>query len=282
MTDPEFRKVYYISPRRRGVLLGIWLMFTVFFVGGAWYASDPALLIVGAIVGLIIGSVFAIAGWWYPRLVVDTGGIALCQLGWSLSTTWENVAAARLIRGSEGLILRQPLNSKGANTLAAFRGVGVAGAAYYGPEQQQLIAERRFIPLEAFEYWFRHGDLREVIVGRAPWIADNPDQPSIEAVAPPRQPMKRREIAKLISIVIILVWIGVMCEGGPDALRKPLYQLMHILFGGVLIVYAIVNGRHAFSLFRERHFVTGLLWGAMAIFQVLFVLAIVGWFTAKQ
>ena len=62
------------------------------------------------------------------------------------------------------------------------------GEALYDAEQQTLFAELRFIPIEAFAWHLRHGELRADIARFAPHLQevlaslDRPDQPS------PRQP----------------------------------------------------------------------------------------------
>lgn len=38
----------------------------------------------------------------------------------------------------------------------------------YDPEVIELMRGRRFIPLDAFAYWWRHGDLDKEIERRAP------------------------------------------------------------------------------------------------------------------
>lgn len=171
MSESGGRKCYHISPRRRGVLVAVLLLFMIFLATTGWYLSDSALLIVTLLVGMILAVIFAIAAWWYPWLSVGPEGVELHQFGWCLTTTWENVAGVRLTVGGEGLILNRPMSGRGAARLAACGKTGVGFTPFCGPDQLQLIAERRFIPLEPFACWFRHGDLRERISRHAPWVA---------------------------------------------------------------------------------------------------------------
>lgn len=45
------------------------------------------------------------------------------------------------------------------------------GLRLYNVDQVRLLAERRFIPIEAFAYWLKHGPLRDDLARHAPSVA---------------------------------------------------------------------------------------------------------------
>jgi hypothetical protein len=158
------RSVYRVSPRRRWALIAVWLLLAMPLAFGGLLA-DPALLIAAAVVSVVFLPLIALTAWWYPRLVLTPAGVTLVHIGWSLEVPWERVASLRSNPGSEGLVLREPLDTPGAWRL--FRASQVA--PYYGPDQLALIAERRFVPIEPFAYWLRRGELARDLVRHAPW-----------------------------------------------------------------------------------------------------------------
>ena len=105
----------------------------------------------------------------YTRLELSERGVKLYQFGYTLESPWDNVAAFYDVKRAEGLVLHRPMECKGASVLRAFRKTGTGGAVrMYNDEQVSLLADRRFIPIEAFAYWLRHGRLREDLVRHAP------------------------------------------------------------------------------------------------------------------
>jgi hypothetical protein len=266
--ESESGKVYYMSTVRKRFLLGVWLAFTLPFAIGGLYVSDKALLFVSVMTGCILGFVFAITGWWYPRLVIDSKGVALHQIGYTLRTGWDNVEAVLLTRGSEGLVLREPLNSIGAGTQAGFSNISYMGATYYGLTQRELIDQRRFIPIEVFAYWFKHGDLWDRMILHAPQLANQ----SREPIPPPKAPQSRSNIIQFVgALTAAFVMAGVLIFGSPTA-QSFAYRLFNLLMGGALGVYAIANVRSAYRYIREKRYGFTLFWTAWAIIQILFSL----------
>lgn len=100
----------------------------------------------------------------YTRLVLSADGVKLYQFGYRLETDWDNVTGLYDMPGAQGLVLRRPMGCPGAAVFGAARNVG----GLFNEEQTQLIAERRFIPIEPFAYWFKHGQLRDDLIRRAP------------------------------------------------------------------------------------------------------------------
>jgi hypothetical protein len=73
-----------------------------------------------------------------------------------------------------------------ATPTASASHVRIRGAAFYDDVRLQLIGEQRFIPIEAFAYWLKRGDLRvwrdPVFTGRPAKIARS----EVEALAAKR------------------------------------------------------------------------------------------------
>jgi hypothetical protein len=193
MADPEIRRfsclvsapmtnvphtgpvrVYHLSPLRKAILLGVWVLFVLpLVVVGVW-AQDPAALATGVLTGAILAAVFIPAAWWFPRLALSEESVSRRNVGYRLATSWDNVAELRLTRGSEGFVLRQAMDDAGARRFAAAAAsVRILPGAFrlYPGDVLELITDRRFIPLESFAYWWKHGDLGLEIARHAPWLA---------------------------------------------------------------------------------------------------------------
>jgi hypothetical protein len=166
--------VYHLSPLRRAILIAFWGLFAIPLLAVGIWMNDPAALATGILFSLITAPIFAVSGWWYPRLVLTSNRIERYNLGYRLTTTWDNVADIRLVKGSEGFILRQSMEDKGAYLFARAANLrfGIGLIRLYDPEVLSLIRERRFLPIEAFAYWLKHGELGHRIALQAPWLAD--------------------------------------------------------------------------------------------------------------
>lgn len=162
----EVARIYRLSPHRRLALGVVWAVLTLPLVVGGLAFNDAAATLIGSVVGAILGTVFAAAGWLYPRLVLDASGIQLQQLGYTLSAKWEDVIGLRRERGTEGLILGRPLEGRGA-ALSAYLATSRFLTAI---EIREFVAARRYIPIESFAYWLRHGDLENEIVRYVPHL----------------------------------------------------------------------------------------------------------------
>lgn len=107
----------------------------------------------------------------YSRLELSERGIKVYQIGYTLETAWDNVAALYDVVGAEGLVLHRPMQCRGASVLRGFRNTSAgAGLRFYNHEQVPLLAERRFIPIEAFAYWLKHGRLHDDLMRHAPSV----------------------------------------------------------------------------------------------------------------
>jgi hypothetical protein len=54
--------------------------------------------------------------------------------------------------------------------MSAFSGRRIQYMRIYDDLQSRLLSERRFIPIEAFAYWLKHGQLRDDLARHAPAI----------------------------------------------------------------------------------------------------------------
>jgi hypothetical protein len=168
-TDDEVIHSYRVGPLRRWLL---WFIFGPVVLGllvmGLLATGEGAIAfsITGALAFLI-----ALPFQWIidrTRLELSSSKIRLRHFGFLLETEWENVATMRLDRGREGFITKSPLTGKGADRLARFRGPGAGAAQMYDPEERELLAERRLIPIAPFAWHLRHGRLRQDIARFAP------------------------------------------------------------------------------------------------------------------
>ena len=164
-------RTYHVGPWRRWLL---WFVLGPIIAGllllgaaGGWEEGRPFILTAGLV--FLIGLPF--------QLIVDRArvelspdGVCLRQTGYTLKAEWSDIVDLSLERGRQGFITREPMDGSGAARLANFRHVGLPGAPLYDEEQRRLLAERRFIPIEAFAWHLRRG-MAEDIVRFAPHLA---------------------------------------------------------------------------------------------------------------
>ena len=163
--------VYHVSPWRRWLLwFVIGPMFLVFVIAAVFVPALDAriLLTTGGFVFLVVMPFDWIARW--TRLELSPSGIRLRQFGYTLDTPWTNILELRLCQGREGLVTKEPMTGKGPAVLASFRGIGVGRTRFYDAEQRELLGQRRFIPIEAFAWYLRHGKLAADISRFAPHL----------------------------------------------------------------------------------------------------------------
>ena len=169
--------MYHISPVRVGLAAGPLLALAVLMLVGAVFVSgDPAeqgALVWGGGV-FIVCALFVTLLVRYTRLTLSEDGIRLRQAGYTLETEWQNVAQLYNLPRAEGLVLHQPMDSRGASVLRGFRNTrfGIGRLRFYNQEQARLLGECRFIPIEAFAYWLEHGRLREDLLRHAPSLIE--------------------------------------------------------------------------------------------------------------
>lgn len=164
--------VYHLSPLRMWLTSGMVVIIPIFILALA-FSDKPASAHTRNLTIYIGIFFFAFAAVMililrYTRLALSADGIKLYQLGFKLETDWNNVAYLYDAPGGEGLVLHRPMECRGARLLSIFRNVEVEGVNLYGDEQIRFIAEHRFIPIEAFAYWLKKGQLRDDLIRHAP------------------------------------------------------------------------------------------------------------------
>lgn len=168
------RKVYHISPFRR---FALWLAFSPFFLIAAIpiiFSSTPGEAELGFLMFAFLGTLGLILQLLFierAKLTISPAGVKLKQTGYTLETTWDNIASLRLTSGSEAFITAAPLTGKGATLLTRASNVRVARAPFYDERQSALIETKRLIPIEAFGWHFKHGALAADILHFAPHLS---------------------------------------------------------------------------------------------------------------
>ena len=166
-------RIYHVSPWRRW---GLWYVLGPIIVGllglgaaSTWDEGAPMIVTAG-IVFLIAVPFQVIVN--RAKLELSPDNARLRQTGYELTADWSAIIDLRLTPGREGFVTREPMTGKGAFVLAQFRGVAILPSApFYDAEQRDLLAQRRFIPIDAFAWHVRHGDMREEIIRLAPHLA---------------------------------------------------------------------------------------------------------------
>jgi hypothetical protein len=283
MTDSSLgeERVYHISPIRRGILVGFWVFFgallTVPFLFMTWFKHEWgafALIAIAAVLTVLIPLEIA----WVSRLVLTAEGIELRGFHGrksSLSTPWSNIAAIRTDKkGAEGLITKEPLQGRAAEWLSRFRNVMMNGAPLYDAEKRLLLGEQRYIPIEIFAFWLRHGDLWEQIREHAPWLADAQGQPLGYTPTIREEPWTWKKTVLLVSLMALsgAVIVGLVNIPGvsPAIVKKCFIGLAGVGVG----IAALNNVRAGWAHLRKKHFLEALLWLGMGIVQSLLALAL--------
>ncbi len=287
----ETRVVYRSSPRTRRILLTVWalvMLLPAMLVVPGLLGGDADLIASGLVTGVIVSAVmlpiFWLSAWHYPRLILDDDDITLHQLGMSLATTWDNLAALRM-HGRPGLELKAPLASGGAARLADFGDFAIGGAPMYDEEPRRLIAGQRFLPLDSMAYWLSHGDLAAQLTRRAPQLAADVEAAVAELAAPGRRPfladaegkpVPLRNLATAGVVIGLALGLGLFIAVGPTALASRLEGVVALVVAGAMAVVALGNAIAAWRALRRRRWLAALLWGALAVMVLLLALAAVG------
>jgi hypothetical protein len=278
MLNPT-EKIYGPNPRARNIMLGVWLLFAVSLTLFGLIDRDPAILLVAVIFSAITLPIF-----WYvlhaAKLVLTVDGIELRQVGASVSTPWGNIAAVRMQRGAEGLVLHQPMTGKGAERLAAVSGISVGGAPMYDEVRRQLLYEKRFIPLNGFSYWLHKGDLHGVIKERATAIVDDAALASSAVIPPPPVKLSRLRIALIVALIVTSAGLGITAAIVPSVMaivERGMACLLMLALG----VYALINLNAAAIHFRAGRYGWFTLWLLVAVMQGLFAFAALGWMVGQ-
>ncbi len=164
--------VYHISPLRR---FGSWIVFSpllLLFAAALLFSSSRADREFGLVMFAFFGTLGLIMQLLIDRtkLTLSPAGVKLKQTGYKLETSWENIVGLLLDDGSEAFITGAPLTGKGASLLAWARNVRIDGVAFYDDQQRELLQSGQLIPIEAFGWHFKHGNLAADIARYAPHL----------------------------------------------------------------------------------------------------------------
>jgi hypothetical protein len=251
----------------------MWAVVALPLALGGLFSGEFAFLIAAAMVTAILLPMVA----WVTRaarLIVTPEGVEARQVGANLQSSWENVEEIRLVRGSEGFILREPMTGRGAERFAVSSQVAMRGAPLYEAGRRQLLGEKRFIPFEAFAYWLDHGDLRQVQGQYAPDLLKNARTVEAEGAGPPK--LSTARIIAITAIIILSIGAGVLMALLPSSVNVHVFRILLGLLALAMALIATRNFLSAIYLFRARKFGSCLLWGSLAVVQVLVLLAIIG------
>ena len=170
------RTVYRLSPLRLWVVPAISVAFAIFlFVLSLSNTGTPETRNIAFYMGIAsiaFGFVMLLI-LRRTRLECSPNGVELHQFGYKLETDWDNVAHLHDGPGPRGLVLHRPMNSVGARTLADHRDVRINNTNFYTDEQIRLLAEQRFVPIDAFAHSLSRGQLRSDLLRYAPGIRAN-------------------------------------------------------------------------------------------------------------
>jgi hypothetical protein len=253
-------RVYHVSPWRRRL---VWLVtgpmilfllvaaLTDSRVGGgrAMLLAAGVLLVISLLAGLVVRR---------ARLEFSPQGVRLHQTGYTLETSWSNVAGLRLQRGSEGLITAEGMQGNGPERLASMRGIGMNGAPLYDEEQQELLAQHRFIPIEAFAWHLRHGRMRADLARFAPHLQAALDAPE----APDPNALRGRALWKVIGLTACLLAPAIALALAPEQWQSRILGIFLLGLAPLLALRAAISARNSI---RTRAWWLAIFFAALAL-----------------
>ena len=186
----------------------------------------------------------------------------------NLAAPWIDVAGLRLDPRHEGFVTLHPIGGSGAANLAAVRDLGWYYNSIYNEEQQAVMAERRWIPIEAFAWHLRRGRLREDLARLAPAVQSLPSQ-----LAPPANPLsptaRRRRLAILLCALGAILAASVMLGLGPPSRKEHVFSVVMALLAPLLTFSA---GWSAWHAFRSGARLAGVLFTILTLEGVVWCL----------
>jgi hypothetical protein len=266
------RCIYHVGPWRRAVP---WMVFGPMLVlaAGLWVFADSvgdrsAGALVCAFLTLLVLGLHALIS--YARLELTAEGVRLRQIGINLAVPWIDVAGLRLDRGHEGFVTLRPIGGSGAANLAAIRGLGWYFIPIYNKEQQAVMADRRWIPIEAFAWHLRRGRLREDLARLAPAVQSLPSQ-----LAPPANPIspavRRRRLVILLGALGVILAASVMLGLGPPSRKEHVFSVVMALLAPLLTFSA---GWSAWNAFRIGARLVGVLFTILTLLGAVWCLLV--------
>jgi len=260
------RCIYHVGPWRRAIP---WMVFGPMLVlaAGLWVFADSVEIravgaLVFAILTLLVLGVHGLIS--YAQLELTAEGVRLRQIGMNLAAPWIDVAGLRLDPGHEGFVTLHPIGGSGAANLAAVRDLGWYYNSLYNREQQAVMAERRWIPIEAFAWHLQRGRLREDLARFAPAV-----QSLLPVLAPAANPIspavqRRRLVIFLFALGAFLAAMVMLGLGNPGWREHGVSVVMALL--------AFYAGWRAWKAFRSGARLIGVLFTVLTLIGVLWCL----------
>jgi hypothetical protein len=273
--DRSSRHFYHVGPWRRAVPWLIFGPFLLLALGACVFgqtAEDRSAggILIAILTPIALGTHALIS---YARLELNAEGVRLRQIGMNMAAPWSNIAGLRLERRREGFLTRDPLSGAGADRLAALRGYGYAGAAMYNEEQQSAMAERRWIPIEAFAWHLRRGRLRQDLEKLAPAvqaiessIGTVDGAAAMSASSSAKMSAGRWWLIGLICALSLGVAALVSLELVPPLWTERIFALVLSLIAPLAVFRAGWSARNAF---KERSYFVGAMFVLLTLLAML-------------
>lgn len=228
-------------------------------------------------------AVFLIFCMSYTRMSISEKGIDVRgTLGFKpLFVPWENIERIRAKHGSEALILKESLQTKSAKSMANWSGIYIRGVPYYDDEQRGFINQLRYVPIDAFGWWFEHGNLKTKIQEFAPSLIESfEEERKISAVASE----KDKKIIKIVFGITALLLAAAIYIGinEPEFMKNESFvafdNILSIIFKSVLSIVLVLTGGLNFisstRFLKEGKIFLSIFWMIAAIIQLLLIVAI--------
>jgi len=282
-SDTAAVRSYRISPIRRSMIWWILGPFLLMGLGIMIFGEEKSR---GA--GFII--ILVTAPWllfwkWYMgriRLELSPEGVTHRQGKLVMHAPWTQVERVRLDWSREGIILREPLEGRAAERLAAIRGIWISGVPHYDEEQQQLMGQHRVIPIDPFAYLLRNGRLLAAFDEWAPELG-KATRATIEErklqKRLPKLPATPRQQMKLFWFIVpmgTLIGLGVWAGVAPDSQAARITEwTINVVYTGAMPLLAFVAAWSSRNSFRSGSKVLGIMFALLAVVLLLWSLVYV-------
>lgn len=269
-------RVYRISPWRRGLFAGLGFLIMLPILIAGLVSQNAGMFVACGIIALIWAPCYYLVH--SARLILSAEGVQFKQLGYGLSTSWENVTRLWLLKGQEGFELAQPMENFSARMLS-----GTADSQFVvqsavvdpvpGEDRRGLVVARRFIPLDGFVYWVDRGDLLDEIRRFAPQVADNP----LRAIPVAENQTGQSENGKGQGVLIGSIIAGAVILGilmGSDLLpinvQWGIEKIIRVIIFVCIAIYAVFNLTWSVIYVRSGSWGRAALAALFGLMQVAF------------
>lgn len=167
------RVTYGMTPWVRWLchlLIGAPLIFVVGLI--AVTHERPLDLVFAGLVAFVIG-INALTFWYLAciTLLLSPAGVRVRNFGITMEAPWSDVEAVVFEGAGYGLVLNKPAQGRGAKRFALFADTQTfPGVPLLGRTQRHWQRQERWLSLDNFRWWIRHGDLLERLDSFAPQL----------------------------------------------------------------------------------------------------------------